>query len=283
MRLVSALLAVVAVASFGFAVGALGLAYVAPAPQPYQPPERATSVRALPNDTRVLPDAWPAVFGVTPPPPPAPAPDPAPEPEAVELPPEENTTYYLTGLVAGRGSDSWAMISENDRGLVVRIGDVLIGGETVTAIDAAGVWIDDRGERQLIPVQRNDLGSLVRTETVAVADLPQAKLLAEVTIPIEDLNRRFIERALTEAGRLAATEQPGTSGGMDIVWVQRGELFDQMGLRTGDTILAVNGKTLETENLLADMPDSDVLGGSLQLEILRDGARQMLKVNLDQG
>lgn len=279
MKLLSGLLSVIAVASFGFALGALGLAYVAPAPQPYQPPERAAALQALAGDSRVLPDGWPAVFGKVP----ATEPEPEPAPQVAEQPPEENTTYYLTGLVAGRGSDSWAMISENDRGLVVRVGDVLIGGETVTAIDAAGVWIDYAGETQLIAVQKTDLGGMVREQSVAAGDLPPARLLAEVTIPIEATDRRFIARALAAAGRLAATEQPGVSGGMDIVWLQRGELFDQMGLRTGDTILAVNGKTLETEDLLADMPDADLLGEPLQLEILRDGARQMLKVNLDQG
>ena len=279
MRLLSAILSVVAVASFGFAVGALGLAYVAPAPVPYAPVERAAPAPARPDNAPALPNGWPAIFGTMP----EPEPQPVPQIATVELPPEENTTYFLTGLVAGRGNDSWAMISENDRGLVVRVGDLLIGGETVTAIDAAGVWIDFRGQKQLVPVQKTDLGGLVRTEYSAQADLAQSSLLAEITIPLEILDRRFVERALTEAGRLEPTRKPGHNGGMDIVLVQRGQLFDQMGLQPGDTILAVNGKTLETENLLADVPDSVVLGGSLQLEILRDGARQMLKVYLDQG
>ena len=279
MRLLSAILAVGAVGAFGFALGALVLAYATPPGQPWQAPVRSAALQAPENTVRDLPETWPAIFGTVAPP----EPEPEPEPEVAEAPPEENTTYYLTGLVAGRGSESWAMITENDRGLVVRIGDVLVGGETVTGIDAKGVWIDYQGQRQLIPVQKADLVGLVSTETAAVTELPQAALLAEVTIPIEQMNRRVIGRALASAGRLAATERPGTAGGMDIVWVQQGELFDQMGLRTGDTILAVNGKTLETEDLLADMPDADLLGGPLQLEILRDGARQMLKVNLDQG
>lgn len=268
-----------AVAAFGFACGAFGLALVTPEVAEFVPPQRMAMVERAPDIGRDLPTDWPAVFGTIPPP--APEPEPEPEPEVVEKPPEENTTYYLTGLVAGRGSDSWAMISENDRGLVVRVGDVLIGGETVTAIDASGVWIDYEGERQLIPVQKTDLGHLITVEDSPADGLRPAKLLSEVTIPIEEFDRKFIERALTSAGRLAASQRENTRG-MDLVWIERGELFDQMGLRTGDTILSVNGKALQTEDLLTDMPDADLLGGSLQLEILRDGTRQMLKVTLAQ-
>ncbi|MCG6902173.1 MAG: PDZ domain-containing protein [Rhodobacter sp.] len=283
MRLVSGLLSVIAVASFGFACGALALAFVVPEAAPYTPPARAAALQAQPGTGPDLPETWPAVFGVVPPPAPEPEPLPEPlaEPEVVEEPLEENTSYYLTGLVAGRGSGSWAMISENDRGVVVRVGDTLIGGETVTAIDASGVWIDHDGSRQLIPVQKSDLGGLMRAGPASVAVLAQSDLLAEVTIPVEALDRGYIESALAEAGELSARGNDG--GGMDIVSVRRGNMFEQMGLRPGDTILAVNGKTLETSDLLADTPDDEVSGGSLQLEILREGTRHMLKVNLDKG
>ena len=281
MRLIAGLFTLVSVAAFGFACGALGLVYLAPDPAPFVAPERAAAVTNPDTMGTDLPTTWPAVFGTVPPPEIEPEPEPEPEP-AAEAPPEQNTTYILTGLVAGR-ADSWALISENDRGLVVRVGDELIGGEVVTAIDTEGVWIEVDGQTQLIAPQRPQTEGMVRTEAPAVANLPPAHLLAEITIPMEQLDRRFIERALAEAGRLTATEQDDAAGGMDIVWIQRGELFDQMGLRTGDTILTVNGKTLVTENLLADTPDSELDSGALNLEILRDGARQVLKVNLDQG
>lgn len=268
------------VTAFGFACGAFGLGYVTPPEQAFVAPQRMATVQQANVSTRDLPHDWPAVFGTVPIVA-EPEPEPEPEPEVAEQPPEENTTYYLTGLVAGGAGESWAMISENDRGLVVRIGDVLIGGETVTAIDAAGVWIDYQGETQLIPVKKADFGTMVTVKTQAEPTEP-ASVLAEVRIPLERFDRTFINRALTSAGRLAATERLNTDG-MDLVWMQRGELFDQMGLRTGDTIVSVNGKALQTDDLIADMPDSDLLGGSLQLEILRDGTRQMLKITLDQG
>ncbi len=281
MRLISGLLTGFSVVAFGFACGALALSYVAPEPQPFAAPVRAAAAAPAEDTSRDLPGTWPPVFGTVPPPP-EPDPEPLPEPVA-EAPPEENTTYYLTGLVAGRGGESWAMISENDRGLVVRVGDELIGGETVMAIDARGVWLDHKGQRQLIPVQRSDFGNLVWTETDDTVEALPADLLAEVTIPFETLDRRFIERALAEAGRLTAAELADGSVGMDIVWTQRGELFEQIGLRTGDTILKVNGKSVVTENLLADTPDADLAGGTISFEILRDGSRQVVKVNLDQG
>jgi len=280
VRLVSGMVSAIAIAAFGFASGALALVVMAPEPQGFVPPVRLAMLEVAPEIGRDLPTDWPNVFGTVPPP--APEAEPEPEPDVVEEPPEENTTYYLTGLVAGGGNDSWAMISENDQGLVVRIGDVLVGGETVTGIDAQGVWIEYEGERQLIPVQKSDLQGLIAITDPVAENRPPALLLDEVIIPLEVFDRAYISSALTSGGRLAAP-QGQNARGMDLVWMQRGELFDQMGLRTGDTILSVNGKALQTEDLIADMPDDDLLGGSLQLEILRDGTRQMLKVTLDQG
>lgn len=266
-------------AGLGFACGALGLGLIAPPDSAFAPPERAAAVMASVEPTRDLPDRWPALFGTVPPPPPPP---PEPEPEVVELPPEENTTYYLTGLVAGRGSDSWAMISENDRGLVVRLGDELIGGETVVGIDAQGVWLDYEGQRQLIPVQRSDLGHLVQLGDNPVATMGASGLLAEVTIPMEQLDLDHVAAVLAESGELAPVGSDDGRG-MELIRVREGQIWAQMGLRAGDTILSVNGKPLQTGGLLDDMPDADLTGGPLVLEIVRDGARQMLKVHLDQG
>ena len=284
MRLLSGLLSVASVAAFGFACGAFALTYVTPVPKPFVAPQRAAALDTGADDTRDLPQGWPAVFGVIPEPEPEPESEPEPEPEVfVELPPEENTTYYLTGLVAGRGAKSWAMISEKDRGFVVRVGDILVGGETVVEITAEGVLIDYDGERQLIPVNRSELSNLVWREPLSEADRQPSPLLAEVTVPVEGLDRDYITGMFDAAGRLAASRSNGLSEGMEIVWMERGQFFDQIGLRTGDRILRVNGSSVATENLLVDIPDDGIANGSLDLEIMRDGTRQTLKVTLDKG
>ena len=260
------------------------LGFFAAPTQPFLAPAPSAIIEAKLESSVNLPDSWPAVFGAVPliAPKPEPVAEPEPQPEVTEEPPQENTTYFLTGLVAGRGTASWAMISENDRGLVVRVGDTLIGGETVTEIDSDGVWIEYQGVRELIAVQKSDLEQLVDMGVPVDGATAIPELLAEITIPLESLDRRFIEASLTEAGSLAVSDR-AENGGMDIISIRDGELFAKMGLRSGDTILSVNGKTLQSADILADISDEDVLGGLLQLEILRNGTRQMVKVTLDQG
>jgi len=274
------------VGALGYAGAALGLTYLAPQPLPFQPPERAASA-AMPEEAApVLNTVWPAVFGTVVIPEPAPQvlPEPRPEPVA-ELPPEENTSYFLTGLVAG-GTDSWAMVAENDRSVVVRVGDALVGGEAVTAIDAAGVWISWNGEAQLIPVRKSDLTHLVRIVQVRSAETAEPGVpfaeTSQVSLQVERLDRRFIEEAFFEAGRLAGAKLADGSSGLDVVWIKRGQLYDQIGLETGDTILRINGKSVETTELPADTPNEVFQSGALDLEILRNGARQLIKVSLDQ-
>ncbi len=288
MRLLSNLVLAACVAALGFSVGALGLAWIAPPAPPFEPPVRATAAAPAPQQAARLSPDWPALFGVEivpePEPEPAPEPEPDPEPEPVtEETPEENTLYYLTGLVID-GTQSWAMVASNDRTQVVRIGDELEGGETVRAIDDRGVWVEWGEVRQVIPVQRTDLSGMIRIERVETpaAEYGDVAILAQLRWPVEQLDARFIEEALVEAGSLAGSTQADGSNGLDVVSIRSGQLYDQIGLRPGDTILRINGKSVDSQGLPADTPADVVNSGSLDLEILRDGTRQVIKVNVVQ-
>lgn len=276
----------VAVGAFGFTAGQLALTLTrAPAPE-FEPPQLAGAAAVIAPETRSLEAAWPAVFGVEviPEPEPEPQAEPEPEPEPVvetEPEPELRMDYILSGLVADGGRDSWAMV-QADGGLVrvVRVGDELDGGEVVTRIDASGVHMTWNDLPQLIPVWRPDLSGLARVEVAEPYVPPETT--SEVTVAVEELNRRFIERALVEAGRLVKIELEDGSSGLDVAWIRQGELYDQFGLKTGDMILRINGESVETVDLLTNAPDALTGSRSLDLEILRDGTRQLIKVNLDQ-
>ena len=271
MRLISGALTVIAVAGFGFASGSLVLAFF-PEPQDvFVEPERAAPQEIaviLPDN---IPTAWPAVFGVVPEV--LPEPEPEPEPEAVEEPPQENTTYWLTGLVAGQGNGGWAMISENDRSVVVRVGDELIGGEIVTAINAQGVWIERDGVKELIALQKSDLTALVtRGETVVEGS---TDLASEITIVVESLDQAYLSSIVEEAGRMGANNE--------VAAITPGQLFDAARMRVGDKIASVNGKPLQSGDLLADIDAADLAAGALELEVERGAARQIVKVIFDEG
>lgn len=286
MRLLSNLALFASVAALGFSGGALGLALMTPPAADFQQPERAAAMALAPVADNRLDPVWPALFGVVVIPEPEPEPIPEPEPEPVVEPePEESTLYYLTGLVA-RGDDSWAMVASNDRTRVVRVGDELEGGEIVRAINAEGVWIDWGDIRQVIPVQRADLSGLMRIERVEVpleqTIVEGVEVVAQLRWPVEVLDARFIEEALYEAGRLTGSIQADGTSGLDVVSIASGQLYDQIGLRTGDTILRINGKPVDSQGLPAETPADIVNSGSLDLEILRDGTRQVIRVNLVQ-
>ncbi|MDJ0630537.1 MAG: PDZ domain-containing protein [Rhodobacter sp.] len=281
MKLLSNIMLSVAVGAFGFTAGQFGLTLMAPPQAPFEPPRLAGSAKVVALETPQLAATWPAVFGVEVIPEPEPE---QPEPEPVveaEPEPEMRTDYILSGLVADGGRDSWAMVQSNGGFVkVVRVGDELEGGEVVTRIDAAGVHMMWGDIPQLIPVYREDLSHLAKVEVEEPYVPPETT--SEVTIAVERLDRRFIERALVEAGRLVKTELEDGSSGLDVAWIQQGQLYDQFGLKTGDMILRVNGESVKDPDLLTNAPNALTSGGSLDLEIMRDGARQLIKVNLDQ-
>lgn len=274
LKLLTGPLTLMSIAGFGFACGALGFAALPAPPPEFVPPERAPALEPVILTDQTQPQTWPAVFGIVPDDPPEPVEqviDDAPPP-----PPEENTTYWLTGIVAVPNGKSFAMISENNRGVVVRVGDVLVGGETVTGIDASGVWISYQGETQLIPLPKTDLEGLVTrpAPTPDPADAPP--IGQDMTLVVESTDRDYIASLLADAARLEMLES-----GLSLVSVQQGQIFAQLGLQSGDLIVKVNGTEVSAEtggDLLSHVTGDPAF---LEFEIQRGAARQTVKVSFD--
>lgn len=268
------------VGAFGFAAGGVALTVTAPPPPPFEAPQLAGVAQAVDAPAPRLERTWPAVFGAEVIP--EPEPEPEPEPVAVAEPePEIRYDYQLTGLIAD-SFDAWAMISLGGQQSVVRVGDELEGGEIVTAIDHQGVWITWRDLPQLIPVYKPDTDHLAR-DLAAEKPAAPADPLGEVSVVLERMDDAFLAASFQSAGTLVRSDLGDGTFGLDVVWIRQGELYDQIGLRTGDKILRINGEALENESLLANVSAGITNGGSIDLEILRDGNRQIIKVNLGQG
>lgn len=271
-----------ATAALGFAAGGTALRAVTPPPATFTAPDRAGDTLTAAAEAPGLRRDWPAVFGtvVIPEPEPEPAPEPvATEPEP-EPEPEIRYDYVLTGIVAEDGK-AWALISLGGLSRIVKVGDVLEGGEIVNRIDDKGVWITWNEIPQLIPVNRADTSGMFR-DLSASEDAPPEDG-GEYDVMLERLDRHGLEETFQSAGRLVMTELEGGLPGLDVVWIRQGELYDRIGLKTGDKILRVNGSMVENQDLLAHLPDAITQGGTIDLEILRDGTRQIIKVNLGQG
>ena len=269
-----------AVLGLGFACGAFGLSMLPKPKAEFRAPERAAPIETVSLDSNFSADVWPDLFGVVDIAEPAFEPEPEPEPVIEVAEPEtvENATYWLTGLVAGRGSGSWAMISENDRSVLVRIGDELIGGETVTDITNEGVWIEYQGARELIPMQRANLDGLISIESPL--SIQEKSALRDVLVQVEAADRDYLSSLFYDA---AAFSDDTESIGLEVLFVANGALFDQLGLKAGDKLLSINGNTLQSEDLLTDISDAELEKGLLDFEIQRGNSRQVVRVTFEQG
>lgn len=93
---------------------------------------------------------WPDLFGelkVEEPQPPAPPA--APQPPKPAMPPLESLGYSLKGVVRD-GEHVWAMVSHPTGDVILRVGDSLIEGMVVDAIDDEGLWVSAEGKRTLL-------------------------------------------------------------------------------------------------------------------------------------
>lgn len=240
-----------------FGVGRLALVLTAPATIVGEPAAGTAETRAsLQSET---PDSasWPALFGM-------PAPD-APERNVAVI-----RDYRLRGLVA-EPSGGWALIGDADGDRLVRPGDQLAGGETVAEIRSDGVLLSGPQGAQLIAFSADETAPTQPPRTAEPATAPPASGAEEQrNVPLASLRDQDFRSAVARAGGLDRVERPDGTGALRILWVRNGQLYDKIGLRQGDVVLAVNGQsTAEPDTIMAN------LGNLLQqrefaLDILRN-------------
>jgi type II secretory pathway component PulC len=98
------------------------------------------------------PTRWPSLFGTHTPPEPQPPRPPQPEVVAQPMPPApplDSLGFALKGVVTS-GKSRWAIVSHPTGDRLIRVGDTLAEGVTVTAIEADGVRVDNRGTEALL-------------------------------------------------------------------------------------------------------------------------------------
>ncbi|WP_135507085.1 type II secretion system protein N [Roseovarius aestuariivivens] len=150
MRLLAYITLLVALGSAGWAAQLLWEElHAEPKPQIRRSvsPEQAAKSPELQPVSR----QWPALFGEPRPPaapePPAPQRE-EPQPPPKVMPPLESLGYTLTGVVELSGV-IWAMISHPSGDMVLREGDALIEGMTVTRITKTALWVKSEGGEEV--------------------------------------------------------------------------------------------------------------------------------------
>jgi general secretion pathway protein C len=70
--------------------------------------------------------------------------------------------------------------------------------------------------------------------------------------------------------------EAGRANGFVIYSIEPGSVFERMGLRDGDVIQGINGRTFTTTQPVLDFYDALKEGGTVSLEIQRDETKQKL-------
>lgn len=258
-------LSLIAAICLGFGVGHVGLLLLdqqRPVPAPVRIDAALAEIER--DVTPVLSKEWPAVFDPY-------VPD-APKPPVPTKKPE---AYRLVGLVAG-DEDGWAILTASDGDRLIRVGDRLIGGETVRSIAAEGVWIERDGEPVLIAFEETPDETMARLMSNGSLQTEEAELSASI------FAGRDMRRVLGRAGSVRMVAANGGNGEVfpEILWVREGQIYDLVGLQRGDLVLRVNGYSVSDPETLARAKAILNESDEFAVEILRKGQRRTISVRI---
>lgn len=215
------------------------------------------------------------------------APKVVPTAAPVEEIPESSLNMMLTGVVAAAGEDSLALIRVNDEPETpFAIGDELTRGVTLQAVYPDRAIIERRGVTEALLLE-DAAASLLPTPVAEARATPSRNAVAGVqaqgnnnfTIDRTALNEQLRDQDLFRQALMV----PNAGGGFLVRQIQPGSLYEKLGLRVGDVIRGVNGRSVNTVDQVLEVYQQ--LGGvdeltGVQLEVMRAGQLQQLQYTI---
>lgn len=213
------------------------------------------------------------------------APETAPTTAPIEEIPESSLNMILTGVVAA-GDDSLALIRVNDEPETpFAIGEELTRGVTLQAVYPDRAIIERRGVTEALLLE-DAAASLMGTPVVGAPSTPtaatggiQAQGNNSFTIDRATLNEQLRDQDLFRQALMV----PNAGGGFLVRQIQPGSLYEKLGLKVGDVIRGVNGRSVNTVDQVLEVYQQ--LGGvdeltGVQLEVMRAGEIQQLQYTI---
>ncbi len=204
--------------------------------------------------------------------------------QSLEEIPISSLNLVLTGIVAAN-RDSLALISvDGKEQMPFAIGEEILNGAVLDAIYPDRAIIVRHGVRESLML-RESAPALPTS-----AFLPASRNIART--PVKhlggnnyQLSRDTITRQLQNPKFLSqALIVPAAGGGFVVRNIQPGSLYEQIGLKKGDVIKKVNGKTINTMNDVMNLyrQVGDINNQSnITVEISRNGRQQQLQYQLN--
>ncbi len=207
----------------------------------------------------------------------------APTAAPIEDIPESSLNMILTGVVAA-GDDSLALIKVNDEPETpFAIGEELTRGVTLQAVYPDRAIIERRGVTEALLLE-DAAASLLKTPVAERPASPtrggiQAQGNNTFTIDRATLNEELNNQDLFRQALIV----PNAGGGFLVRQIQPGSLYEKLGLKVGDVIRGVNGRSVNTIDQVFQVYQQ--LGGvdqltGVQLEVMRAGQIQQLQYTI---
>lgn len=189
--------------------------------------------------------------------------------------PDTTLAFTLHGIAAGkRAADSRALIEANGDEEPYGVGAQLPGGVKVHAIYADRVLLDRGGRLETLRLPQQDIGGGGGNNGQPAMMQPQA--MAPPTQNLGQLRQEIMNnpQRLMEVVRAMPVMDHGKLSGYRVYPAGNPSIFNQLGLKAGDVVTAVNGIPLtdpaQSMRVLSTIKTSDQISVSL----LRNGQMQ---------
>jgi general secretion pathway protein C len=162
---------------------------------------------------------------------------------------------------------------------MVRRGSV-IGGHRVAAITASRVWLEDRGRTCFLDSSTEQAAPKTAPVVVATKGIDRVDdTHARIDRTVRD---SLLDKGAAAFGnvRIAPDVVGGKVVGMKLLGVPEGSPLAKMGLRTGDTLVSINGFDLTTSEGALEAFSRLRAAPSLEVSIRRNGAPAALRVDV---
>ena len=190
--------------------------------------------------------------------------------------PRATLNLVLTGI-AMLGTKSYALISGQGKSeAAYGIGDEIMPGVVLDGVRWDGVVIARGATRESLPFKDLSAGLGAKAPAAPVG----ASALTTGTGGAV-LDRDAVKKLMQRPDFLSqALIVPNAGGGFRVGQVQAGSLYERLGLRVGDIIRGVNGQSVNNMEQVMRLYQQFGTATEVNVEVLRDGAPQILHVTL---